>query len=165
MRRIARLEAQRGGVGRDVRPRFVNDADDAERHAHSSDLDAGRPVFEVGDLADRIGQCGDLAQAVGHRGDAFRVQRQAVDECLVVACGARSRDIARVRGEQLPGIAFDRRRRGFQRGVLGPRRRSCDDARRSASPFADLAHVRGKVEMGNAQVRHGCILWPGAKTG
>ncbi len=164
-RRIARLEAQRGGVGGHVRPRFVDYADDAERHAHSADLDAGRTVFELGDLTHRIGQCRDLAQTLGHRGDAFRVQRQPVDECLVVAGGARSRDIASVRCEQQARIAFDRRRRGFQRRVLCPRRRSRDDARRGARAFADLAHVRGEIEMGNAQVRHGRILVLGARTG
>ena len=34
-RRVAALQAQRGGVGRDVRPALVDDADDAERHAHA----------------------------------------------------------------------------------------------------------------------------------
>jgi glutamate-5-semialdehyde dehydrogenase len=31
--------------------------------------------------------------------------------------------------------------------------------------YADVAHVGGEVEVGNAQVRHGCILWPGARAG
>ena len=42
---------------------FVDDAEDAERHAHLADLDAGRAVFQVGDLADRIGQRRDLLHA------------------------------------------------------------------------------------------------------
>ena len=43
-RRVAALQAQRGRVGRDVRPALVNDADDAERHAHARDLEAVRPL-------------------------------------------------------------------------------------------------------------------------
>ena len=62
-RRVAGLEAQRRGVGGHVRPRFVDDADHAERHAHAADLDAGGPVAQVGDLADRIGQRRDLREA------------------------------------------------------------------------------------------------------
>ena len=62
-RRVARFEAQRGGVGGDVRPRFVDDADHAERHAHRPTWMPRRPVLELADLADGIGQRGDLAQA------------------------------------------------------------------------------------------------------
>jgi hypothetical protein len=39
-RGVARFQAQRRGVRRDVGPRFVNDADHAQRHAHPADLDA-----------------------------------------------------------------------------------------------------------------------------
>ena len=43
-RRVAGLEAQRRGVGGDVGPRLVDDADDTQRHAHLADLDAARAV-------------------------------------------------------------------------------------------------------------------------
>ena len=79
-RRVAGLEAQPRGVGGHVRARFVDDADDAQRHAHHPDLDAGRPVPEVGDLADGIGQRRDRVEALRHRGDRLRRQRQPVDE-------------------------------------------------------------------------------------
>ena len=62
-RRVAGLEAQPGGVRGDVGPRLVDDADHAERHAHHADLDAGRAILEIGDLADGIGQRRDLARA------------------------------------------------------------------------------------------------------
>ncbi len=54
-RRVAGLEAQRAGVGRHVRPALVDDADDAERHAHALDLEAvgPRPVRQHGCRPDR----------------------------------------------------------------------------------------------------------------
>ena len=36
-RGVSRLEAQPAGVGGDVGPRFVDDSDDAQRHAHARD--------------------------------------------------------------------------------------------------------------------------------
>ena len=42
-RGIAGLEAQRAGIGGHVRPAFVDDADDAERHAHALDGHAVGP--------------------------------------------------------------------------------------------------------------------------
>ncbi len=39
-----------------LRTRFVDDADHAERHAHLPDPDAARPVLQIADLADRIGE-------------------------------------------------------------------------------------------------------------
>ena len=44
-----------GGIDRHVGPAFVNDADDAERHAHAAHLDAARARPHVDDRADRIG--------------------------------------------------------------------------------------------------------------
>ncbi len=38
---VAGFQAQRSRVGGNVRPRFINDADDTERDAHLADLDTG----------------------------------------------------------------------------------------------------------------------------
>ena len=54
------LRHSAGGVARDVRPVLVDDADDAERHAHPADPQAVGPDPAVDDLADRIGQRGHL---------------------------------------------------------------------------------------------------------
>ena len=60
--RVARLEAERAGIGGDVGPALEDDADDAERRAHARNLQAvGHGPF--GDRrADRIGQGGDGAE-------------------------------------------------------------------------------------------------------
>jgi hypothetical protein len=100
-RRVAGLEAQRGRVGRHVRARLVDDADDAERHAHQADLDAGGPVAELGDLADRVGERDDVLEAFRHRLDRLALQRQAVDERGVRAGLARGAHVFRVRRHQL----------------------------------------------------------------
>ena len=57
--RVAGLQAQRGGVDRHVRPRLVDDGDDAERHAHLAHVEPVGQAAAVDDLADRVGQRGD----------------------------------------------------------------------------------------------------------
>ena len=42
-RGIAGLQAQRAGIGGDIRPALIDDADDAERHPHALDAHAVRP--------------------------------------------------------------------------------------------------------------------------
>ena len=63
-RGVAGLEAERAGVGGDVRAALVDDADDAERRAHALDVEAVRAVPGGDDRADRIGQGGDLLDAL-----------------------------------------------------------------------------------------------------
>ena len=80
-RGVAGLQAQRAGIGRHVGPALVDDADDAQGHAHALDLEAVGPR-PVGDhRADRIG----AAAAISSRPLAMPsmravVQRQAVQE-------------------------------------------------------------------------------------
>ena len=75
---VARLEAQRENIGRDVGARLADHAHHAERHA---DLAEGHAVG-TGPLGDRLalrrGQSGDRLHVGGDRGDAFRRQPQAV---------------------------------------------------------------------------------------
>ena len=67
---VARLQAQRGGVDRDVRARLVDDGDHAQRHADLAHVQAVRQPEAVDDLADRVGQRRDRAHAGGDPGDA-----------------------------------------------------------------------------------------------
>ena len=117
---IAGLQAQPGGVRRDVGARFVDDADDTERHAHAPHLDAGRAVVQAGDFADRIGQRGDLAQSFGHGCDALRCQRQPIHHRSLESLGARSLDILPVRIQQASDVALDGLRHGEQCVVFCP---------------------------------------------
>ena len=77
--RVAALDAQPGGVDGDVGPRFVDEEDDAERHADLVDLQAVGPTSAVEHAADRVGQGGDLAQPLGGGANPLRRRAQAVD--------------------------------------------------------------------------------------
>jgi hypothetical protein len=79
---VPRLETQAAASGGDVRPRLVDDADDAERHAHASDLDSARAAHQFFDPADRIVERGDLLEALRHLLDRFCRQCQPVHERL-----------------------------------------------------------------------------------
>ena len=79
--RVARLQAQRGGVDRHVRARLVDDGDDAERHAHLAHVEAVGQAVAVDHLADRVGERGDLADRRGAiAADALLVEAQAVEQ-------------------------------------------------------------------------------------
>ena len=69
---IAGLEAERAGIGGDVRPAFIDDADDAERRAHALDMQAVRAIPLGDDLADGIGSSAIGADAIGHAANAVR---------------------------------------------------------------------------------------------
>jgi hypothetical protein len=163
-RRVAGLEAERGGIRGDVRPRLVDDADDAQRHAHVPDLDTGRSVLELADLAHGVGERGDFGDAVGHCLDRRGDQRQAVDECRIVPGGFGGGDVGRIRGRELRGVAPGGRRHREKRLVLRPRVRARDLARRGARGGADVVHVRlevaGRADSGNDDVAHARIVAP-----
>ena len=116
---VAGLQAQRRGVGGDVRPRLVDHRDHAERHAHAFDLDAVGPRFAAGDLADRIGQIGDLAQRVGDARKPLRIKHQPVEHRAADAfCFSRTQ-IFGIGGEDRRGIGLQRIGHGPQQCVLG----------------------------------------------
>ena len=117
-RGIAGLDAQAGGVYRYVGTRFVDDADDTQRHTHLADLYAGRAVLHVADLADRVGQRGDLFQAFGHGCDGFLAECEAIQHGGFHAVGARSLHVLAIGGEQRILFATDCGSDGQQRLVL-----------------------------------------------
>jgi hypothetical protein len=140
-RRVARLQAQRGGVDRHVRTRFIDDADHAERHAHLTDLNAAWPVLQIADLTNRIGQRGDLPQAFNHRLQRLVRQRQAIDKRSVETFVASASDITRVGIFQQRGIALDRLGNGRERSILRRSRRTCHRARSVAGATTEVGHV------------------------
>ena len=109
--RVAGLQAQRGGVDRDVRPRLVDDGDDAERDAHLAHVEpVGQPAA-VDDLADRVGQRGDLAHARGHRARS-RARRAPAGPSARRRARSRGRPRGRARWPRgSPGSAPRARRR------------------------------------------------------
>ena len=144
-RGIAGLEAERGGVGRDVGSALIDDADDAERHAHALDRHAVRPRPALGDLADRIGEVADHVDAGRHGGDALVVEREPVEEGGVGAVAPGLGHVLGIGGEDVGLRGADRRGDGGERLVLLRRRRERQHARGLARPLPDLGHHGGGV--------------------
>ena len=100
-RRVARLQAQGGGVGGDVRAVLVDDPDDAERDPDALDAQPVRPHVALDDLADGVGQGRDGPQPVGHRGDTRLGEPEPVDHRRRRARLERAGDVVGVRAQDL----------------------------------------------------------------
>jgi hypothetical protein len=151
---VARFHAQRRGVGGHVGAGLVDDADDADRHAHPRHFDAGRALDAPGDLPDGVGELRHLLDALGHLLDELRRQRQPVDECGVGAVFPCLSDIGAVGGKNCLRAGPDVLRHGGESAILllgfGAGQRACGSARRAAQ----LADVLPNVKL----LIHGPIL-------
>jgi hypothetical protein len=139
--RVAGLQAQRGSVGGDVRTGFVDDADDAKRHAHLADLDARWHELELTHFANRVGQLGHLFDTFGHAVDALFRQCQAVEHGGFEAGGTGGGKIFGIGGDQRGFFAADGGGDVQQCGVLFRGRCGGEAARGSAGLAADSLHV------------------------
>ena len=139
---VAGFDAQAGGIGGHVRTRFVDDADDAERHAHAPDLDAGWAVFKIGNFADRIREACDLAQTLGHGLDARDVQFQTVEQGGIETRALAGVEVLFVGRDQRVPAALDLGGDGGQRRVLGRGFGARHGARGNARALPDVLHVR-----------------------
>ena len=119
--RVARLEAQRGGVDRHVRARLVDDGDDAERDAHLAHLEPVREPRALDHLADRVGQRDDLADPARHPGDPAAVEREPVHQRVGEPRLAARLEVAGVGLEDLGRARLERVGDREQRAVLGGR--------------------------------------------
>ena len=140
--RVAALEAQRAGVGGDVRAALVDHADDAERRRDALDREAVRPLEGGEHAPDRVGQRGDLLDAARDCLDAGGVESQTVEESVGDALGARLREIARVGVEHLGRalrVRFARRRCRARVLVSAGALASCRAAARASAPIARIA--------------------------
>ena len=76
--RIAALQSQRRGIGRDVGPAFIDDPDHTQRHTRLEDLEpVGHPPPRIHD-AHGVGQGGNCADALCHGIQPRVVEQQAV---------------------------------------------------------------------------------------
>ena len=87
--RVAGLQAQRGGVDRDVRPGLVDDGDDAERDAQHAHVEAVGQPPALDDLTHGVGQCRDRPRA------RRRWRRSAAASSASRSSSAASRPLAR----------------------------------------------------------------------
>ena len=144
-RGIAGLQAERAGVRGHVRPALIDDADDAERHAHALDGHAVRPRPGCGDGADRVLERAHhldaaaiastrLASSVS-RSRKAPVMPAARASAISSALAARMRaDCARTAAAMAVERAVLLRRRGERQHAGGGARR-----------LADFGHERGDI--------------------
>ena len=146
--RVAALEAKRAGVGGDVRPALVDDADDAERRRHPVDDEAVGAGEARQHPADRIGQRGDLFEAASDSFDAAVIESEPVDHGGAQVLRPGRREIERVGGKNCGGPLTQQPRCGMKRSVLLFRRRIGELARRGARQASDFAHGGADVGFG-----------------
>jgi hypothetical protein len=117
-RRAAGLEADTAGIRGHVRPGLVDDADDAERHAHALDREAiwPRPFPQHG--TDGIAEGGDLLQPLGRGLDPLLVELQPVEQCAGQVLLLGRRHVARIGRQDRVAHFPHRRRRRHQRLAL-----------------------------------------------
>ena len=152
-RRVSGFQAQAGGICGHIRARFINDADDSQRHTHSANLYPAGPVAQVADLAYRVGQLCNLAQTLRHGRDTFRREGQAIDQGRIEAPGLRRRDIPGVGLAQARPIAFDDFRHRHQRMILRGGFSFRDAARRVPRRLAHRVHVGLNIHSSTREVR------------
>ncbi len=184
---VAGLDAQRRGVGGDVRARLVDHRDHPQRHAYLLHADAIGPRVVAGHLADRVRQRGNLAQGVGHAGQALPVQGQAIEHRRAHALVARSLQVAFVGGQDGAGIGVERighrcqqsapciagKTRQHLRGVaalpgkgldVGHAYSSREYADRSWLSCAGAVTAAAPGRRGGSRCRHRCSRgWPGSR--
>ena len=137
---VAALQAQRRGVDRHVRPRLVDDRDDADRHPPVLHLDAAfeRPPLEQ--LADGILERDHRLDADGHRLDPLGVEPEPVDQGVVEPGVASGVEVDPVGLEDLGGPLAQQPRQRRQRRVLVGGRDGGQKQRGGAGAPADLGH-------------------------
>ena len=147
-RGIAGLQAERAGIGGHIRPAFIDDADDAERHPHALDGQAVRPRPGFGDVADRVGERAHGLDAGGDTFDLGGVEREAVEQRTGHAVALGLGNVLGVGGENLGLLRADRRRHGVERTVFLRCRRLRQNLGGGARAAADLGHPFSQVGSG-----------------
>ena len=118
---VPRLDAEGSGVGGDVRPALVDEADDADRRADATDLHPVRPALHADGRAHGIGQGRDLADPQHHVRDPPLRERQPVEKGPGMALVPRPLDVHSVRLEDGDHLFLDAPRHQTEGLVLGAR--------------------------------------------
>ena len=143
---VARTQAERGGIARDVGSVLVDDADNAERH---SDPLYAQPVGSyptVHHLSHRVGQGGHVPQRVRHLPEATLGQPQPVDGGRAQAVALGTLEVSTVRREDLVSARLELVRCDEEGVVAQVRRALAKPGCRIADSPAQL--LKGRCERG-----------------
>ena len=152
--------------------RFVEEEDDAERHAAFLDAQAVGADVSFDGLADRIDLGGDLLDAVGHRFDALVVELQSLDqrggEIGLLGGG----DVFGVGGEQRLAVIAQGLGDIAQGGDFGGAIKRDELARRLSSGLAEglniirqILHRRAILGEAGSWDRADCVMGSGHRFG
>ena len=139
--RVGGAQAKCAGISRHVRAALIDDADDADGHAHARESETVGlgPVGQH--CADRIGQASDVGHALRHRLDAGRREFETIEHGAADAFHARGVHVLCVGGEDLRRDGADAGGHGLEGG--GARLRS------------GLGHGGGSSARGLTHGKHG----------
>jgi hypothetical protein len=136
------LQAERAGIGGDVRAALEDDADHAKRRADALDLQPVGAVPLGDDRANRVGQIGDLFERARHRFDPRGVQRATIDHGRTRPARPHGANILGVGAEDLALPPAKLGGRGCEGSILRPGLGVRQLPGRGARPHADVAHQR-----------------------
>ena len=145
-RGIARLEAERRRIRRDVRATLEYDADDAERRCRALDHQSVRPIERREHSPDRIGQGRDALDCDRDVFETARIEGEPIDEGADRTLRPGFRHIVRVRGQDACGPLPDPGCHCPKRRVLLFGRCQGDLAGGLARPDAHFAHQRRNID-------------------
>ena len=147
------ISAERAGIGGDVGPALVDDADDAERHAHAASFMPLGRVRLVDDRADRIGQRGDRLDAPATPSSRFGIEPQPIEQRRRQAVGGAGGHVLGVGGEDRGFGGAQVARGGVERGGLGRRSAWSARMRAAARARAPMSAIRAVASSGAAGAR------------
>ena len=116
--RVARLQAQGGGIDGDVGTCLIHDRDDTERNTNLAHVEPVGQAPAVDHLADGVRERDDLAHSARDRADTRLVQAQPVEQRVADVCFARELHVALVGCQELVDAALERRGDRLERGIL-----------------------------------------------
>ena len=117
-RRIARFQAQRSHINGDIRTRFINHANHAQRHATTLQTQTAIQQTTVNHLPDRVSEITHLAYIVSNRFQTRWRQCEAIKHRFAQAIFTRLFNILCVRAEDAFRLRFQFISNGFQHAVF-----------------------------------------------
>ena len=143
--RVAGGEGHGRRIGRDVRPRFVDEKHDAQRHANLADDQARGPGRFLEHFPDGIGQRRHRLDTGGDALDPLGIEREPVDRGGREPKARGSCDVELVGGEDLLHIGPDLGGGRLQAGGFFLRGHGSQIDRGVAGPGGDIATLLGKL--------------------